>query len=156
MKVVTANRCLVCGSSIPQPKRGPTGKTCSNACRVKLHRLKSASPSVSRGCAETPSGDETGFTQHIHQKTCYTRSDGSYTSSSITVLSDSEVRSDPKFDWEWAQALAQEYCRHPGWIERGIAACHEVGVDPQYFIGRYLLRKPIPMNKEVDEAFRRL
>lgn len=156
MKEIIVPQCVMCRAGIPKPKRGPVGKTCSNTCRVKMYRLKNADPSVSLGRAETPSGDETGFTQHIHQKTCYTRSDGSYTSSSIAVLSDSEVRSDPKFDWEWAQALAQEYCRNPEWIERGIAACHEVGVDPQYFIGRYLLRKPIPMNKEVDEAFRGL
>jgi len=148
--------CVICSSGIPKPKRGPVGKTCSNACRVRLHRLKKVDLSLSRGCAETPSGDVTGFTQHERQETCYTCSGGPCTSSSITVLSDSEVRSDPKFDWEWVQALALEYCRNPEWIKRGIAACHEVGVDPQYFIDRYLLRKPIPMNKEVDEAFRGL
>ena len=156
MKEIIVRQCVMCQGGIPKPKRGPVGKTCSNACRVRLHRLKAADPSISLACTNTRSGDETGFTQHEHQETCYKCSGGPYTSSSITVLSDSEVRSDPKFDWEWAQALAQEYCRHPGWIERGIAACHEAGVDPQYFIDRYLLRKPLPMNEEVDEAFRRL
>ena len=60
--VLTANKCIMCGSEIPQPKRGPVGKTCSNTCRVRLHRRKNAGLSVSRGCVETPSGDETGFT----------------------------------------------------------------------------------------------
>lgn len=30
--------CVMCGTPIQKPRRGPTGKTCSHACRTALHR----------------------------------------------------------------------------------------------------------------------
>jgi hypothetical protein len=146
-----ANKCLVCGNGIPQPKRGPVGKTCGSKCRVKLHREK-----ATQGHAQPRQRDETGFTPVEHQKTCYNPSGGAYTSSSIIVLSNTEVRSDSRFDWEWAQELAQEFRRDPEWIDRGIRACREAGADPQYFIDRYLHHEPIPMNHDVDRVFREI
>ena len=87
-------------------------------------------------------------------KTCDTPVTGAYTASSITVLSDSDRLSNPIFDWELAEQLAHQYTRPVKWINRSIMACREADVSPQYFIDRYLLKKPIPMNKDADEAFR--
>ena len=75
-----------------------------------------------------------------------------YTASSIAILSDIERISDPTFDWELAQQLAGDFCRPVEFIERGILACREAGISPEYFIDRYLLKKPIPMNEEVHRV----
>ncbi len=130
--------CEVCGEGIPKPKRGPIGKTCSNACRKKLSRAKPVTP----------------LTKPL--KTCDMPSEPAYAASSIVILSEYECLFDSTFDWELAQRLARDFCRPVEWIERGIAACREVGVDPQYFIDRYLYHKPIPLNTEVDRSFRNL
>ena len=62
------------------------------------------------------------------------------------------------FDWEWAQTLAQEFRAPAEWIERGIRACREADVDPEYFIVRYLHhklpeeRKQFPMDQTVGQV----
>ena len=132
-----AHLCDMCGGGIPKPKRGPVGKTCSNACRKKLSR-------------ETKTCD-------IHTealKTCDTPPGGAYTASSIVIMGASECISNPMFDWESAEDLAHEFTRPSAWIKRGFLACREAGVSPEYFIDRYLHRKLIPMNTAVDQSFR--
>lgn len=131
--------CDMCGADIPKPKRGSVGKTCSSACRQKLSR--------------------TGKTCDIHTKalkTCDTPPGGAYTASNIVIMGASERISNPMFDWEWAEELAHEFTRPSAWIKRGFLACREAGVSPEYFIDRYLHRKLIPMNTEVDQTFRTL
>ena len=130
--------CKICRADIPKPKRGPVGKTCSNACKQKLYRAKPVTP--------LPKVLETRNTP-VEQ---------AYTASSIAVLSDSECMSNPAFDWELAQQLAGDFCRPLEWVRRGIAACRDAGVEPQYFIDRYLHRKPIPMDFTVDKSLREL
>ncbi len=49
-----------------------------------------------------------------------------------------------------------DHCCPLEWVRRGIAACRDAGVEPQYFIDRYLHRKPIPMDVTVDKSFREL
>jgi hypothetical protein len=141
MNEIISRQCDMCGSSIPKPKRGPVGNTCSAACKQRLYRLNK---------------DKTRNTPCNHQKTRDTSPEGAYTASSIAILSDSGRISDPTFDWELAQQLAGDFCRHVEFIERSILACRQAGVSPEYFIDRYLLRKPIPMNEEVDQAARKL
>jgi hypothetical protein len=141
MNEIIVRQCDMCGSGIPKPKRGPVGNTCSAACKQRLYRLNK---------------DKTRNTPCNHQKTCDTSPEGAYTASSIAILSDTERISNPTFDWELAQQLAGDFCRHVEFIERSILACREAGVSPEYFIDRYLLLKPIPMNEEVDQAFRKL
>ena len=158
MKEIIVSQCVMCGGGIPKPKRGPVGKTCSSACRKKLHRLRTAE---STGLL-APNNDGTGFTLPNHQITCDTPVVQAYTASSIVILSDSERLSDPTFDWELAQQLARDFCRPVEWVERGIRACREAGTDPQYFINRYLHhqsqteRMLIPMNQDVDQAYREI
>jgi len=131
--------CDICGGGIPKPKRGPVGKTCSNACRKKLSRI--------------------GNTCDIHTnalKTCDTSPGEAYTASNIVIKGASECISNPMFDWELAEDLAHEFIRPAAWIKRGFLACREAGVSLEYFIDRYLHRKLIPMNIEVDQTFRML
>ena len=141
MNEIIVRQCDMCGSGIPKPKRGPVGNTCSAACKQRLYRLNKAKP-------VTPSAD--------HQKTHNTHPRQAYTASSIAILSDTELMSDPSFDWELVLRLAVDFPRPAEWIERGIAACRDAGVSPQYFIDRYLHRKQIPMNLDVDQSFRNL
>ena len=49
-----------------------------------------------------------------------------------------------------AAELAKDFEKDLGWIERGLDACERAGVSHQYFIDRYLLKKDIPLNVEVD------
>jgi len=137
-----AHLCDMCGGGIPKPKRGPVGKTCSNACRKKLSRKRNTCD-IPRRLSRL-------------SKTCDTPTGGAYTASSIVIMGASECISNPKFDWEWAEDLAHEFTRPSAWIKRGFLACREAGVSPEYFIDRYLHRKLIPKNIEVDQSFRTL
>ena len=131
--------CVMCHEVIPRPKRGPIGTTCSGNCRKRLSRkLKPVTPLATIS------------------KTCDTPATTPYTASSIAILSDSDRKSNPMFDWELAEDLAHEIIRPVVWIKRGILACRESGVSPQYFIDRYLYRRDIPMNKHVDLCFRKI
>ena len=69
-------------------------------------------------------------------------------------MGEPERISNPMFDWELAEDLAHEFTRPVEWIKRGILACREAGITPLYFIDRYLLRKSLLMNKDVDQASR--
>ena len=42
-------------------------------------------------------------------------------------------------------------------VERGFAACAQVGVDPSYFVQRYLAGdRSVPLDPAVDAAYRTL
>ena len=87
-------------------------------------------------------------------ETCDTPPGDAYTASNIVVKGESECISNPMSDWEWAEDLAHEFTLPSAWIKRGLLACREAGVSPEYFIDRYLHRKLIPMDTEVDQFFR--
>ena len=81
--------------------------------------------------------------------------DDGYSAKDIKILSDMEVID--RFDWAKVGALAAQYNRPAEWIERGLGACAEVGVSPDYFIRRYLDGdKTVPRHDGVDAAFRTL
>lgn len=78
-----------------------------------------------------------------------------YDASSIRILSDQDVAE--RFEWAKVGSLAAQYKRDPIWIRRGLAACEQVGANPEYFIKRYLeADRSVPFKPEVDEAFRQL
>jgi len=136
--------CVICNELVPKPKRGPMGKTCSPACRKKLSRR-------GKTCDIPP-------VLLVLLETCDTPlcapSGGAYGAKNIVILREPDRMENPMFDWELSQRLADEYTRPVEWIKRGILACRGAGVTPQYFIDRYLLRIPLPMNKDVDQASR--
>ena len=62
-----------------------------------------------------------------------------------------------QFEWATIGALAHQYGMPVKLIERGFAACAQVGVDPSYFIRRYLVGdKSVPFREDVDAAYRDL
>ena len=78
-----------------------------------------------------------------------------YTATDIRVLTDQEV--DTRFSWARVGALADQYSRPTDWIARGLEACRRAGVDPDYFIARYLERDAAtPFDAAVDEAMREI
>lgn len=77
-----------------------------------------------------------------------------YTASNIRILEPTEISQ--RFNWAHVQALADEYRRPAAWIARGLEACRRAGVADDYFVGRYLRREPIPLDRRVDSAMREL
>ena len=79
----------------------------------------------------------------------------SYTAADIRVLTSDEI--DTRFTWARVGALAEQYSRPCDWIARGLEACRRAGVDPDYFIARYLQHdSTTPFNRAVDEAMREI
>ncbi len=147
--------CKECGTEIIAPKRGFTAQTCSEKCKKQNQRqsaLKSRDkgnpvPSVEKSRDIASAADLSVFTAI---KT--THSD--YTADSIRIKTADERFLDPTYDWELAESLAVEYGKPKTWISRSIQACRDAGASPQYFIDRYILKKPIPMDESIDAAFR--
>ena len=71
-----------------------------------------------------------------------------YNASSIKIHNE---EFDQIMDWKLADDLSQEYIKPVEWIKRSIKACREAGESPQYFIDRYLDKKDIPKNLEVEK-----
>ena len=131
-----SNFCVVCDKPMINRKGGRQRKTCGDACKKRLSRSRIVTPVT---------------------KTLTNRDKGSctpYNASNIVIMGTSDRMSNPIFDWDLAENLAREHNRPVEWIQRSILACREAGVSPQYFIDRYILMSPIPMNKAVDQAFR--
>jgi hypothetical protein len=78
-----------------------------------------------------------------------------YGAESIQILTPPQVTE--QFEWATIGALAHQYGMPVKLIERGFAACAQVGVDPSYFVQRYLAGdKTVPFDPAVDEAYRAL
>jgi len=79
----------------------------------------------------------------------------SYDADAIKILAPTEVTE--KFEWAEIGGLAHQYGMSAKLIQRGFAACAQVGVDPSYFVRRYLAGdKTVPFDPAVDEAYRAL
>jgi hypothetical protein len=78
-----------------------------------------------------------------------------YDEHSIQILTQPEVAE--KFEWAEIGALARQYKTPIKLIQRGFAACAQVGVDPSYFVQRYLAGdRSVPLDPAVDAACRAL
>ena len=71
------------------------------------------------------------------------------------MVLDADQRAD-RFDWVRAAELAARYKRPAEWVSRGLEACRRSRAPADYFIQRYLERRPIPRNDVVDAAYRDL
>jgi hypothetical protein len=75
-----------------------------------------------------------------------------YTAANIRILSGPELVD--RFDWAKAGQLAEKYSLPLDHVERGLQACRESGVDPEYFVRRYLDKdKTVERRPEVEDAF---
>jgi len=63
---------------------------------------------------------------------------------------------DEKYDWQLCPTLAEKYVKDVKFIERGVKACRMAGICPSYFIDKYLLKKDLPINQDVQAASREL
>jgi hypothetical protein len=78
-----------------------------------------------------------------------------YDEHSIQILTQPEVTE--HFEWAAIGALAHQYGMPVKLIQRGFEACAQVGVDPGYFVRRYLAGdKTVPFREDVDAAYRAL
>lgn len=75
----------------------------------------------------------------------------SYDERNIRILAPHEI--EERFEWSRIGELAAKYHRPAEWIERGLEACRRCGVDPDYFVARYLERKPVTRREDVTVAF---
>jgi len=76
-----------------------------------------------------------------------------YDTDAIKILTPAEAIE--YFEWAAIGALAHRYGVPVKLVERGFAACAEAGVDPGYFVRRYLTGdKSVPFREDVDAAYR--
>lgn len=79
----------------------------------------------------------------------------SYDADAIKILTPPQIIQ--QFEWAAIGALAHQYGMPAKLIERGFAACAAVGVDPSYFVRRYLDGdKSVAFDEAVDAAYRDL
>ena len=79
----------------------------------------------------------------------------SYDAESIQILTPPQFTE--QFEWATIGALAHQYGMPVKLIERGFAACAQVGVDPSYFVRRYMDGdKTVPFREDVGAAYREL
>lgn len=77
-----------------------------------------------------------------------------YNASSIRVLTAKEIQD--KFDWNRAKQVADDYNRPVEFISRGFEACRLAGLEPEYFIQKYLEKENIQESEEFTEIYKDL
>ena len=80
--------------------------------------------------------------------------DNSYDAHSIKILSEAELKS--KFLWLQAGELAKRYNQPLKFVTRGLEVCYRLGLDPDYFVDRYLKKQSLPENKEFLAVYKEL
>ncbi|EAN5736314.1 hypothetical protein EJD04_26905 [Salmonella enterica] len=74
-----------------------------------------------------------------------------YDENSIRILSASEVRE--RFSWLQAEMLARDNHLPVEWVKRGFEASRRLGIEPDYFIARYIRKEDIPRNADFEAVF---
>ena len=67
-----------------------------------------------------------------------------------------DIKYDVIYDWELIEDLSLRYTKDKDWIRRGVLACRNADVSPEYFINKYLECKDIPTNQRVNEEARKI
>ncbi|OOZ40235.1 hypothetical protein [Solemya elarraichensis gill symbiont] len=145
--------CTVCGIELHQTNIGRARKTCSQSCKQKLYRER-RQERVTKSPEQLVANIVTNPVAPL--STANKSNISTYDASSIKVLSEHDRMDNPAFDYELAERLARDFNEPIAWVKRGIAACRHAGVSTQYFVDRHLFKKPMPMNCDVDKAFREL
>ncbi len=76
-----------------------------------------------------------------------------YNASSIRILTAKEIQG---FDWNRAEQIAQDYQKPIEFIKRGFEACRLAGLEPEYFINKYLEKEDMPDSPEFMEIYKDL
>lgn len=78
----------------------------------------------------------------------------SYDAHSIKILSDEELRN--KFLWLQAGDIAKQYNQPLKFVTRGLEVCYRLGLEPDYFIEKYLRKNKVEEKKEFSEVYKEL
>lgn len=74
-----------------------------------------------------------------------------YDENSIRILSTREAKE--RFGWLEAETLAKNNNLPVEWVKRGFETSRRLGIEPDYFIARYIQKKDIPNNPEFETVF---
>ncbi|HGD8877279.1 TPA: hypothetical protein ACI7KG_004936 [Escherichia coli] len=77
-----------------------------------------------------------------------------YDEHSIRVMSADEI--EQRFDWLRLENLAKEHRLPVDWVRRGFKACWRLGIEPDYFIDRYIFKRGVPLVPEFEVVFREI
>lgn len=80
-------------------------------------------------------------------------SEDNYTAKNIRILTDDEIS---EFEWVKCSDLTVKYKRPLTFIERGFECCRRLGIEPDYFIDKYLKKKPITTMTEFEEVYKEI
>lgn len=73
-----------------------------------------------------------------------------YDEKSIRILRKEEI---DRFDWSRTGRLADEHHLPLEWVKRGFEAARRIGVDPEYFVQRYILKAEVAVIPEFETVF---
>ncbi|QQX82687.1 hypothetical protein JK628_23180 (plasmid) [Shewanella sp. KX20019] len=76
-----------------------------------------------------------------------------YDASSIRILTPEEAG---QMDWKVISDLSDKHKIPSEWIKRGFEASRAVGLDPQKFVDRHILKKQVALPVEFSESFKDL
>lgn len=74
-----------------------------------------------------------------------------YDERSIRILSRREIKE--RFGWLLAETLARDNHLPVAWVKRGFEASRRLGIEPDYFIARYIQKQDVAPNLEFETVF---
>lgn len=77
-----------------------------------------------------------------------------YNADSIKILNSDEAKR--KFEWLQVGKLAAKFSMPEEFIERGLECCRRIGVNPEFFVNRYLKREGTPFNSEFEAVYKEI
>lgn len=76
-----------------------------------------------------------------------------YDEKSIRILREEEIE---RFDWNRTARLAEEHHKPIDWVRRGFETARRIGVDPEYFVQKYILKAETAVIPEFEVVFREI
>jgi len=73
-----------------------------------------------------------------------------YNASDIKILREHEL---DVFPWHEIETLAEKHKKDVDWVRRGFEACYQIGMSPQFFIDKYILKHDLPKSVELEQVF---
>lgn len=74
-----------------------------------------------------------------------------YDERSIRILSRREIKE--RFGWLLAETLARDNHLPVAWVKRGFEASRRLGIEPDYFVARYIHKQDVAPNPEFEAVF---
>lgn len=80
-------------------------------------------------------------------------SEDNYTAKNIRILTNAEIS---EFEWVKCSDLAAKHKKPLTFIERGFECCRRLGIEPDYFINKYLKKKSITPMPEFEKVYKEI